>query len=115
MSKDRARARAQREALALASARSRVQAAQRTEARTGDRQRRRSGRQELWRRMRLWQNGPGSGRNRERWSALVVGVLVALLLTYLLTSSWTAVLAGLLVTVIAIPALIALVSDRSSR
>ncbi len=115
MSKDRARARAQREALALVNARDRAEAAQRTEARTSDRQRRRSTRQQLWRRMRLWQNGPGTGRNRERWSALVVGVLVALLLTYLLTSSWTAVLAGLLVTVIAIPALIAVVSDRSSR
>lgn len=111
MSKDRARARAARQALAV----ERADGAQRSAARTTARQRRRSSRQRLWRSVRLWQNGPGAGRHRDRWAALVVAVLVVLLLTYLFTSSWTDVLAVMLVTLIAIPALIAVVSDRSSR
>lgn len=110
MSRQRAYARQARQVEATA----RAEKARRHTVRASERSLRRRNRRQWWRLFRLWHNTPGSGRNRERWAALIVAVLVVLLLTYLFTSSLAAVGLMILVTVIATPALIAVVSERSS-
>lgn len=107
--------RAQRRQARLAESHRRSQQARLDTGRTVARRRRRTALRRQWRRVRLWQAGPGAGRNRERWAALIIGLLILVLCTYLFSSSLTAVAVVVLVIVIALPALIGVVSDRSSR
>ena len=69
----------------------------------------------VWRRTRLWQHGAGFRRNKERWAALIILILVVLLCTVLFTGSLTATLFVALVAVIASPALVMLFFDRSDE
>ena len=111
MSKARATARAERQA---ASARRAAGAQARREREAAERARR--DRRELtWRRVRLWQHGAGFRRHKETWAALATLVLVVLLLTYLFTSSFAAVMMVGLVLLIGSPALAMLFLDRSRK
>jgi Flp pilus assembly protein TadB len=76
---------------------------------------RRSRRELAWRQVRLWQHGSGFRRNKETWAALITLVLVAVLLTYLVTSSMNAVIVVVLVCVIGLPALAVSMMDRRSK
>ena len=109
MSKARKLAQAERAAAEAARAEE-LRAARAREARRAPRQERRS---LLWRRMRLWQHGPAFRRNREALGVLAVIVLLALLVVYLLTGSWSAVIGAALFAIIATPVLAKLVLDRS--
>jgi len=111
VSKERQRARAEREAARA----ERLVALEADRAREQQRAAKASKRQEKWRRRRLWQHGAGFRRDKEKWAALVTIILVCLLITFLLTSSIKAVLAVALVCLIAAPALGAYVFDRRSR
>jgi hypothetical protein len=111
VSKARAHARAEREA---AAARRRADADARREREVAERARRER-RDLTWRRLRLWQHGPGFRRNKEAWAALATLVMVILLLSYLFTSSLGAVLFVGLVLLIASPALVKLFLDRSHK
>jgi Flp pilus assembly protein TadB len=66
----------------------------------------------LWRRVRIWQHGPGFRRNRERWGWLGVLVFLGLLVTYLFTRSIGALVGTALIFVIAAPVLVLLFVDR---
>jgi Flp pilus assembly protein TadB len=68
-----------------------------------------------WRRLRLWQHGPGFRRHRERWGALAALVLVLLVAIFVFTGSATLVLVTALVLFVGAPVLIVLVVDRSRR
>jgi len=111
VSKQRQRARAERER----------QAAQRAAAARTEQQRlvavrqRRDRRALAWRRARIWQHGAGFRRNRERWGAFATLVLACLLLAYLTTRSWTAVVCAALVLLVGAPVLALLFFDRRSR
>jgi Flp pilus assembly protein TadB len=59
----------------------------------------------VWRRLRLWQRTGSSTHRKEKIAALATIALVAVVLTFLLTSSLTAVLFTVLVLVVAMPAL----------
>ncbi len=109
MSKARKLARAEREAAGT----ERTRALQAERARDAERRARRERRTLLWRRIRLWQHGPTFRRHREAFGVLAVIVLLGLLVVYLLTSSWSAVLGAALFAVIATPVLAKLVVDRS--
>jgi hypothetical protein len=109
MSKARKLARAEREAAGAERARAR----QAERARDAERRARRDRRMLWWRRIRLWQHGPTFRRHREAFGALAVMVLLALLVVYLLTGSWSAVLGAALFAIIATPVLAKLVLDRS--
>jgi Flp pilus assembly protein TadB len=111
VSKQRAKARAEREALAAQRAAA-VREAQQREAAKRERQARR---ELAWRRGRLWRHGSGFRRNKETWAALITLPLVAVLLTYLVTSSINAVVVVLLVCVIGLPALAVSMMDRRSK
>jgi Flp pilus assembly protein TadB len=111
MAKQRASARREREANAARAATEATLARERAAAERARRDRWTL----LWRRSRLWQHGPGFGRNRERWAALGTLVLVVLVLTYLFTSSVGAVLLVCLVLVIAGPVLAMVFLDRSRK
>jgi hypothetical protein len=63
-----------------------------------------------WRRLRLWQHGPGF--HRERWGSLGTLVLVLLVVTYLFIGTITAVVLVGLVLLIVMPALVMLFSQR---
>lgn len=63
---------------------------------------RRERRLALWRRVRLWQRSPNR-RHAEVRSVLAAAVLVLLVLTYLFTGSWKAVVGGVLVLAIGSP------------
>jgi hypothetical protein len=111
VSKARAVARAEREA---AAAGRRAEADARRERENTERARRER-RDLTWRRLRLWQHGPAFRRNKEAWAGLATLVMVVLLLTYLFTSSLGAVLFVALVLLIASPALVKLLIDRSHK
>jgi Flp pilus assembly protein TadB len=111
VSRERARARAAREQEGAR----RAERARAEAARQADRIARRRRRDLSWRQRRLWSHGPAFRRHKERWAALATLVLVALLLTYLLTSSLTAVALVGLVGVIGAPALVAVFFDRNRR
>ncbi len=111
MSKQRASARAEREALA---ARRSAEAAARQAREVAERARRER-RDLIWRRIRLWQHGPAFRRHKEAWAALATTVLVLLVIAYLFTGSFAAVLLVVLVVLIASPALVMLFLDRSRK
>jgi Flp pilus assembly protein TadB len=68
-----------------------------------------------WRRIRLWQHGPSFRRRRETWGALGTLVLLSLLVVYLLSRSWSAVLGTALIFVVGAPVLVLLFFDRSRK
>jgi Flp pilus assembly protein TadB len=68
-----------------------------------------------WRRVRLWQHGPAFRRRRETWGALATLVLLSMLVAYLVTRSWGAVLGTGLVFVVGSPVLVLLFFDRSRK
>ncbi|MBE7186968.1 hypothetical protein [Jatrophihabitans endophyticus] len=110
MSKQRQRDRAAREADAARQAAQRAQDRQVAAAQRARAERRRL----WWARLRLWQHGPGFGRQRERWGALGTIVLLVLLVVYVWTRSVAATGGAALICVIAAPALAAFViRDRS--
>jgi Flp pilus assembly protein TadB len=111
MSKERAAARAKR----AAEAAERAEHARLAAAKAAEERARREQRTLWWRRVRLWQHGPGFRRNRERWGALATLVLISLLLVYFLTRSLSAVFGAALVAVIAGPVLVLLFVDRSRK
>jgi Flp pilus assembly protein TadB len=68
-----------------------------------------------WRRIRLWQHGPSFRRQRETWGVLGTLVLLSMLLVYLLSRSWGAVLGTALIFVVGAPVLVRLFFDRSRK
>jgi hypothetical protein len=101
VSKSRALARAEREAAARRAADRR-----RVEADRGARSRdRREQRALAWRRLRLWQHGPGFSGRREAVGALAALVLVLIVVTYVATRSVTDVVVLALLLVLAAPIL----------
>jgi Flp pilus assembly protein TadB len=106
VSKARALARAQRQAAAVQRAQFEGQRRAQAEAERAKRHRRAL----RWRRLRLWQHGPGF--HRERWGALGTLVLVLLVMTYLFAASFTAVVLVGLVLLVVMPALVMLFSER---
>ncbi|HEV7204439.1 MAG TPA: hypothetical protein VGN18_07485 [Jatrophihabitans sp.] len=111
MSKERQQARAAREAVAAARAESDRIARQKAAAERARRERRTL----LWKRVRLWQHGPGFHRRRETWGALATLVLLAMLTVYILTRSFSDVIGTALVFVVGAPVLVLLFFDRSRR
>jgi Flp pilus assembly protein TadB len=111
VSKQRAAARAER---ATATAR-RAADGEARRAREQAERARRERRDLLWRRVRLWQHGPAFRRHKEAWAALATTVLVLLVVAYLFTGSFGAVMLVGLVLVIASPALVKLFLDRSRK
>ena len=111
MSKERQRARAEREAARAKQSAAREVERAREAARTAKVKRR----QEAWRQLRWWQHGAGFRRDKEKWAALATIVLLCLVVTFLLTSSVKAVVAVALVCALAAPALGAFLFDRRSR
>jgi Flp pilus assembly protein TadB len=111
MSKARQAARAQRErAVAEQAAARRAEQERLTAARA-----RRERRSLAWRRIRIWQHGATFHRRRETREAagaLATLILLALLVVYLVTRSWGAVLGTALVCVVAGPVLVLLFFDR---
>ena len=63
----------------------------------------------------MWRHGAGFHRHKEKWAALATLVLVAVLLTYLVTSSVDAVVVVVLVCVILVPALAVSMTDRRTK
>jgi hypothetical protein len=111
VSKDRARARAERERLAAQRA---VEQAERDAALARTRARR--DRWSLrWRHLRLWQHGPGFRRRREAWGMIGALILGALVLAYLLSRSIAVTVGTALVLLVAAPVLVMLFFDRSRR
>ena len=108
MSRQRQAARAERERLAA----QRAAAADAERARAAAARARRERRSLLWRRVRIWQHGPGFRRNRERWGALGALAMCVLLLVFVLTRSITDVIGTALVLLIATPVLVLLIVDR---
>jgi hypothetical protein len=106
MSKARALARAERQAAASRRAELEQQRRARADAERAKRQRRSL----RWRRLRLWQHGPGF--RRETWGALGTVVLVLLVVTYLFIGSFTAVVLVGLVLLVVMPALVMLFFER---
>ncbi|MCW2594180.1 MAG: hypothetical protein JWP39_68 [Jatrophihabitans sp.] len=111
MSKTRAAARAERAALAA----TRAEASRATREKAAAERARRERRARLWRRVRLWQHGPGFRRRRETWGALATMVLLAMLVVYIFTRSITAVLGTALIFAVGAPVLILLFFDRSRK
>jgi Flp pilus assembly protein TadB len=108
MSKERAKARAVREAAAAVRAGEHQERVARQSAERVKRERRAL----RWRRIRLWQHGSSFHRRRDSWAALATLSLVLLLVAYLITSSFRAVLIVALILVIAGPALVMLTFER---
>jgi Flp pilus assembly protein TadB len=111
MSKQRARERAARAARTA----QRVAAEQEARAREAARRERRAKRDLAWRRARLWRHGADFRRHKEIWAAIVTLPLIAVLLTYLITSSVDAVVVVALVCVILVPALAVSMMDRRAK
>jgi len=109
VSKQRQLARAERQR--MAAQRAAAQEAERAKAAAA--RARRERRSLTWRRLRLWQHGPGFRRNRERWGAVGALVMCVLLVVFVVTRSLEAVLGTALVLVIAAPVLVLLIVDRS--
>jgi len=108
MSKARQAARAERQRTAS----ERSAAAEAERAKLAAARARRERRSLFWRRMRLWQHGPGFRRNRERWGALAALAMCVLLVVFIWTSSLDDVIGTALVLVIAAPLLVLLIVDR---
>jgi hypothetical protein len=68
-----------------------------------------------WRRVRLWQHGPGFSRRREAAGALAALVLVLVVITYVVSRSATDVLVVALVLLVAAPVLGLLFFGRGRR
>jgi Flp pilus assembly protein TadB len=112
VSKERARRRAARQADA---ARRASEAARRT-ARQVARRRRLDRRRVSVRRALPWRPGQRWSRRTRAQRAAVAGILLGVLVvTWLVTPSWSIRIAMLLVVVVATPALVTLFFDRSSR
>jgi Flp pilus assembly protein TadB len=111
MSKARQLARAERQR----SAAERAAAAQGERDRANAARARRERRALAWRRVRLWQHGPNFHRRRETWGALATLVLLSLLVVYLVSRSWGAVLGTALIFVVGAPVLLLLFFDRSRK
>jgi hypothetical protein len=112
MSRERARRRAVRQAEA---ARRAAEAAERT-ARQVARRRRLARWRVAFRSALPWLPGQRFSRRTRTQRAAVVGILGAVLvLTWILTPSWNIRIAMLLVALVATPALVTLVLDRSTR
>jgi len=111
VSKERARARAERQA--LAAQRGATEAARRE--RDAVLRARRERRAQWWRNVRLWHHGPSFKRNRATWGALATLVLTALLLVYLFSRSFAATFVAALVCLVASPALVMMFFDRSRK
>jgi Flp pilus assembly protein TadB len=111
MSKARQLARAERErAAAERAALARAEQQKATAARI-----RRERRALAWRRIRLWQHGPGFARRRETWGALATLVLLILLVVYLVTRTLGPVLVTALALLVCAPVLVLLFFDRSRK
>jgi Flp pilus assembly protein TadB len=111
MSKARQAARAERQAAATARAEQARAARQRSAAERARRERRAL----AWRRVRIWQHGPGFRRRRETWGALATLVLVSLMVVFLVSRSVAAVLGATLIFVVGAPVLVTLFFDRSRK
>jgi Flp pilus assembly protein TadB len=111
MSKARQLARAERQRVATERAAARRAEQQRIAAARARRERRAL----AWRRLRLWQHGPAFRRRRETWGALGILVLLTMLVVYVVTRSWGAVLGTALVFVVGAPVLVLLFFDRSRK
>jgi Flp pilus assembly protein TadB len=112
MSRERARRRAER----VAAASSRAAAAAAQSAAAAARRRRRERRRAAVRAALPWLPGQRWSRRTRAQRASVAGaVLGVLLVTALVTSSWTAVVAVGLAALLVTPALVTLFLDRSSR
>jgi hypothetical protein len=109
MSRERQLARAERQRAAA----ERAEAARLERERAAAARAKREQRSLMWRRLRLWQHGARFRRNRERWGALAAIVMSVLLVVFLFTRSWNAVLGTALVLVIGAPVLVLLIIDRS--
>ena len=108
MSKQRQAARAERQRLAA----ERVAAAEAERARKAAARAKRERRSLVWRRLRLWQHGPGFRRNRERWGALAALAMCVVVAVFVATGSLETVVGTILVLVIAAPVLVLLIVDR---
>jgi Flp pilus assembly protein TadB len=76
---------------------------------------RRERRSLAWRRIRIWQHGPGFHRRRETWGALATLVLLVLLVVYLVSRSLGDVLVSALAMLLFAPVLVLLFFDRSRK
>jgi len=111
MSRQRQVARAERERLAA----QRAAQAQAERDRVAAARARRERRALLWRRLRLWQHGPGFRRRREQWGALGALALVLLVAIFVVTRSVTLVIVTALVLLVAAPVLVSVVIGRNRR
>jgi Flp pilus assembly protein TadB len=109
MSKARQSARAERQRLAA----ERAAAARLEQEKSALARARRERRSLAWRRVRLWQHGPGFRRRRETWGALATLILLILLVVYLFSRSFADVLVTALALVVCAPVLVLLFFDRS--
>jgi Flp pilus assembly protein TadB len=66
-----------------------------------------------WRRIRVWQHGPAFRRRRETWGAFATLLLLILLVVYLTTRSFGAVLISALALLVCGPVLFLLFFERS--
>jgi Flp pilus assembly protein TadB len=108
VSKERAKRRAERESLTMEQRQEKLRAQQVL----AKRRRRKQRRALAWRRLRLWQHGPGGNRQRENWTLLGTVVVAVLVLTYMFTESTREVLGIALIGLIASPLLLVLVFGR---
>ncbi|WP_375490308.1 hypothetical protein [uncultured Jatrophihabitans sp.] len=111
MSKQRQQARAARER----AAQQRAAAARDEQRRLARVRERREARRLRWRRLRLWQHGPGFHRRREQWGALTVVAFLVLIVVYVVTGSVVDVIGAVLALLICLPVLVSLFMDRSRR
>jgi Flp pilus assembly protein TadB len=111
MSKERQTARAQRESADAARRQSMLAERERAAAARARAERRRL----LWRRLRLWQHGPGFSRRREGWGALGTLVLLVVIVVFVVTRSVEAVLGTALIGLICAPLLVMIFVDRSRK
>jgi Flp pilus assembly protein TadB len=109
MSKQRQLARAERQRIAA----ERAAAAHVERQRSAAARARRERRALAWRRFRIWQHGPAFQRRRETWGAFATLLLLILLVVYLVTRSFGAVLVTALALLICAPVLALLFFDRS--
>ncbi len=106
MSKERARRREAR--LAESAQRQRT-----AERKAGVRRLRRSLRERLPRRRRVV--SLSSGRNRAQFAGIALGLTVVQVLTWYFTEFWSVRIAVLVLSLLALPALVTLTQDRSTR
>lgn len=111
MSKARQAARAERQAAAAVRAERARPAREKAAAERARRERRAL----VWRRVRMWQHGPSFRRRRETWGALATLVLLVMLVVYIFTRSFTALLGTALIFVVGAPVLLLLFFDRSRK